>query len=405
MKGLEEILRNVQMAQDYSSLGLSGQPFRITPISGELHYFVGREKELQSLLGSVAKNKNAFLIGETGMGKTSLLNVSSIFLRSKWGDRYLVASGSYYPSIRKMIISLTLDLIRRNRLVERIDRSKMSDLRKIILRMTRYSKSPVHYDLLSVQDDLLTLRDMLDEEFVFLVDNAHTMTRYDCQATLPFLDNLLFEPEITWILATYPETPNELEKISPSTCARFSSEINLDPFSRLEQVEIIKSRLQAMRLSTAEAEDPLYPFTQEAVEVVIEYTDGNARRLMEICEKSVDMARDLASRRITTGIVERVIKQARFSFTWRILRHLTPKQIEVLSALVARHGGRASLSELVSSLDRSKGTISLHMNNLIHKGLVRRVGDRFHMSYVVDWDLEEIRDFLSEYQGGRKASS
>jgi len=45
------------------------------------------------------------------------------------------------------------------------------------------------------------------------------------------------------------------------------------------------------------------------------------------------------------------------------------------------------------------------MNNLIHKGLVRRVGDRFHMSYVVDWDLDEIKDFLSEYEGGRKASS
>ncbi len=405
MKGLEEILRNVQMAQDYSSLGLSGQPFRITPISGELHYFIGREKELQSLLGSVTKNKNAFLIGETGMGKTSLLNVSSIFLRSKWNDRYLVASGSYYPSIRKMIISLALDMIRRNRLVDRIDRSKMSNLRRIILRMTRYSKSPVHYDLLSVQDDLLTLRDMLDEEFVFLVDNAQMMTRYDCQGTLPFLDNLLFEPEITWILATYPETANQLEKISPSTYARFSSEINLDPFSRLEQVEIIKSRLHAMRLPTAPENDPLHPFTQEAVEIVIEYTDGNARRLMEICEKSVDLARELGSRKISTTIVERVVKEAKFSFTWRILRHLTPKQIEVLNILVARYGGRASLSELVSSLDRSKGTISLHMNNLIQKGLVKREGDRFHMSYVVDWDIEEIKDFLSEYGSRGKTAS
>ena len=85
---------------------------------------------------------------------------------------------------------------------------------------------------------------------------------------------------------------------------------------------------------------------EEAIEVVIEYTDGNGRRLMHICEKSIEMARDIGSRTITTGIVEKVIKQARFSFTWRILRHLTPRQIEVLQDRTAgnrHHGGGNSL--------------------------------------------------------------
>jgi Cdc6-like AAA superfamily ATPase len=394
MKGLYDILERVKMAEDYSSLGLMSQPFKISPISGELHYFIGRERELQSLLGCISRNRNSFLIGEIGMGKTSLLNVASLCLRGKWKDKYLVASGSYYPSIRKMIISLTLDLIRRNHLVDRIERSKMSDLRKVIVRMTKYSKSPVHYDLLSVEEDLIHLRDILDQEFVFLVDNAHTMTKYDCQGNLPFLDNLLFEPEMTWILAVYPDTPNSIERISPSTYARLGSEINLDPFTRLEQVEIIKSRLEAARLDSLPKTHPLYPFTEEAIEVVIEYTDGNGRRLMHICEKSIEMARDIGSRTITTGIVEKVIKQARFSFTWRILRHLTPRQIEVLQALVKRNG-KASLGELVSDLDRTKGTVSLHMNNLIQKGLVKREGDRLHMSYILDWDMNEVNDFLT----------
>jgi len=382
------------MAEDYSSLGLETQPFKISPISGELHYFVGREKELQSLLGCISRNRNSFLIGDIGMGKTSLLNVASLCLRGKWKDRYLVASGSYYPSIRKMIISLTLDMIRRNHLVDRIDRSKMSDLRKVIVRMTKYSKSPVHYDLLSVEEDLLHLRDILDQEFVFLVDNAHTMTKYDCQGNLPFLDNLLFEPEMTWILTVYPDTPNAIEGSSPSTYARVGSEINLDPFTRLEQVEIIKSRLEGARIDSLPQPHPLHPFTEEAIEVVIEYTDGNGRRLMQICEKSIEMARKIGSRTITTGIVEKVIKQARFSFTWRILRHLTPRQMEVLQALVRRKG-RASLGELVVDLDRTKGTVSLHMNNLIQKGLVKREGDRLHMSYVLDWDINEVNDFLT----------
>ncbi len=398
MKGLFDILDKVQLAEDYSALGLARQPFQISPISGELHYFVGREEELQSLLGCIAKNKNSFLIGEIGMGKTSLLNVTSLCLRSKWSDRYLVACGSYYPSIRKMLISLSIDMIRRNHLVERIDRAKMSALRKIIIRMTKYSKSPVHYDLLSVEEDLLNLRDMLDQEFVFLVDNAHTMTKYDCQGNLPFLDNLLFEPEMTWIAAVYPETPNTLEALSPSTYARLGGEVNLDPFTRLEQVEIVKSRLEAARCPDVQDPQPFQPFTEEAVEVVIEYTDGNGRRLMDICEKSTELARRLDSRTITTGIVEKVIKQARYSFTWRILRHLTPKQTEVLRILVD-HDGRASLGELVEDLDRTKGTISLHMGNLIQKGLVRRDGDKHHMQYVVEWDIGEIKDFLASREG------
>jgi Cdc6-like AAA superfamily ATPase len=389
-----DILDEVQLAEDYSALSLASQPFRISPISGELHYFIGRERELQATLSCISRNKNSFIIGETGMGKTSLLNVTSLCLREKWSDRYLVASGSYYPSVRKMLISLCLDLIRRNHLVDRIDRTKMSDLRKIIIRMTKYSKSPVHYDLLSVEEDLLKLRDMLEQEFVLLVDNAHTMTKYDCQGNLPFLDNLLFEPGITWMLAAYPQTPNSLEADSPSTYARIGNEINLDPFTRLEQVEIIKSRLNAARIPNVPDAHPLHPFTEEAVEVVIEYTDGNGRRLMEICEKSTELARTLGSRTITTGIVENVIRQARFSFTWRILRHLTPKQREVLQALVERDG-KASLPELVGDLERTKGTVSLHMGNLIQKGLVKREGDRLHMQYVVDWDLGEIRDFLT----------
>jgi DNA-binding MarR family transcriptional regulator len=220
------------------------------------------------------------------------------------------------------------------------------------------------------------------------------MTKYDCQGNLPFLDNLLFEPEMTWILAAYPETPNSIEGLSPSTYARVGSEINLDPFTRLEQVEIIKSRLEAARLESLPHTHPLHPFSEEAIEVVIEYTDGNGRRLMQICEKAIEMARSIGSRTITTGIVENVIKQARFSFTWRILRHLTPRQMEVLQALVRRNG-RASLGELVVDLDRTKGTISLHMNNLIQKGLVKREGDRLHMSYVLDWDINEVNDFLT----------
>ncbi len=387
------------MAEDYSLLGLSRQPFRISPISGELHYFVGRERELQTLLGNVTQNKNSFLIGESGMGKTSLLNVGALGLRSKWKESYLVASCSYYPSIRKMIISLALDLIRRNHLVDSIDRSKLSELRKIIVRMTKYSKSPVHYDLLSVEEDLVLLREMLDQQFVFFIDNAHTMPKYDCQGNLPFMDNLLFEPEMTWVLAVYPETPNLIQRLSPSTYARIGNEINLDPFSRLDQVQIVKSRLEAVRLPNQDPPNALYPFTEEAIEVTIEYTDGNPRRLMEICEKAVDMARNMGSRTIGTGIVEQVIKETRFSFTWRILRHLTPKQMEVLGALVRHHQGRASLGELVSELDRTKGTISLHMGNLVQKGLVRREGERQNMSYVVDWDMDEIRDFLSSHQG------
>lgn len=399
MKGLEEILRRVQMEEDYSLQGLEMQPFRISPINGELHYFVGRERELQELLHSISRNRNGFLVGEIGMGKTSLMNVASLCLRAKWKERYLVSMGSYYPSIRKMIISLALDLVRRNRLVDTIDRSKMSDLRKIIVRMTKYAKSPVHYDLLSVEEDLLLLRDMLDQDFVFLVDNSHTMTKYDCQANLPFLDNLLFEPEMTWILAAYPGTPNSLERKSPSTYARIGGEINLEPFTRIEQVEIMKSRLKAARRSDSTNSHPLEPFTEEAVEVIIEYTDGNPRRLMQICEKAIETARQAGRSEVDTSIVERVIKQARFSFTWRILRHLTPKQTEVLETLVRSHDGRASLGELVSDLERTKGTISLHMSNLIEKGLVKREGDRFNMSYVVNWDLDEIRDFLSDRRG------
>jgi len=399
MKGLDEILSRVQMAEDYSLLGLSRQPFKISPISGELHYFVGRERELQDLLENVTRNRNSFLIGDIGMGKTSLLNVGALCLKNKWKDKYLVACGSYYPSIRKMIISLALDLVRRNRLVDQIDRSKLSELRKVVVRMTRYAKSPVHYDLLSVQEDLVLLRELLDEEFVFMVDNAQTMVKYDCQGNLPFLDNLLFEPEMTWILAVYPETPNLLEKLSPSTCGRIGNEINLEPFTRLEQAEIIKSRLEAARIPGLPQPDPLHPFTQEAIEVVIEYTDGNPRRLMEICEKAVDTGRNAGARTISMGIVEKVIKEAKFSFTWRILRHLTPKQIDVLDALVRRHHGRASLGELVSELDRTKGTVSLHMGNLVQKGLVRREGDKLHMSYVVEWDMDEIRDFLSSREG------
>ncbi len=398
MKGLEEILNRVQMEEDYSTQGLSEQPFRISPINGELHYFVGRERELQQTVHSISNNVNSFLVGEIGMGKTSLMNVLSVCLRAKCPEKYLISVGSYYPSVRKMIISLTLDLIRRNHLVERIDRSKMSDLRKIIVRMTKYSKSPVHYDLLSVEEDLTMLRDMLEQDFVFLVDNAHTMNKYDCQSNLPFLDNLLFEPEMTWILAGYPDTPNELQSKSPSTYARLGHEIDLEPFTRLEQVEIIKSRLKAARDEETPCNNPLDPFTEEAVEVIIEYTDGNPRRLMQICEKAVETAHSMNVPRIDTGIVEKVVKEAKLSFTWRILRHLTPKQTEVLETLVKRHQGKASLGDLVSDLNRTKGTVSLHMTNLIEKGLVRREGDRFNMSYVVDWDIAEIEDFLTSRQ-------
>ncbi|MDY6930463.1 MAG: winged helix-turn-helix transcriptional regulator [Halobacteriota archaeon] len=323
-------------------LGLKSNPFRSYTYEDAAldDIMVGREDEVKILEAIIDfykldSKKNAVLIGEDGIGKTSIIQ---ILLKKLYSKCYDVNYYPILPSFKNIILSLAQDLEE--------DLNNQEDLREIsnkFLNMFLNSKSESIL-ILDNLEDLLGCSKVEREEYVRMFRGSNVL--FICAATLDGWKKLIEE--------------------EPSISGAFT-QIYIRPLDIDQSCSIIKKRLDVSRISE---DNGYFPFTEEAIKTIATYAffvpgkiiDFTSRMMIETIIKNYE--------EIDERFVRRVLLQK--SAFFEIFKQLSGRQVKIIEEII-KNGGEANFNYLSEAIGISRVAIADHIQKLVDLGLVEYI--------------------------------
>lgn len=120
-------------------------------------------------------------------------------------------------------------------------------------------------------------------------------------------DNL--DPGVLIMLGCQKDYFEQLMQSHPSMDQRINKEIIITGLSDEEASLILAKRLLEMRL--VDDMDPLFPFSEDAVKILNDYSNGNPRRLLKMASSVMDYAAQNKAMSIDDEIADEVLKSSR----------------------------------------------------------------------------------------------
>ncbi|MBW9222580.1 AAA family ATPase [Methanothermococcus sp. SCGC AD-155-C09] len=379
-------------------LKLKTNPFSEKPIRGNTKFFVGRTTELMEIAdilgaaqyGSVA---NAAIVGTKGIGKSSLLNV--IYYAAKRQNHWTVELEASQITPRQFLIQLMYGIIKDNLFTMEgtLSTEYVEHSQKIIEIYRRLDahpdKTPVHYPRERIERDLDYLLNIVKGDnrlCIILIDEADQFAKKKCLELLQFFHSFLYEDGILTFFAGSPTLMENLTKVSPAMRDRLPKIINMPPLSKEESYDLILRRLKDAQISKAKNYEP---FTEGAVDVIVEECDGIPRKIIMTCSEAISIGLKKGLTEIDENIVKMAMKKLGISIGHQILNHLTPAQSKIVRAL-ASFNGRSTVTELAKSLNYSPGTIGTHLSDIYEMGYIYKERSGNNVYYILSKELSDV---------------
>ncbi|WP_423792535.1 ArsR family transcriptional regulator [Methanocaldococcus indicus] len=386
------------IANTMHKLKLKYNPFSEKPIRGNTKFFVGRVSELREIgeiLGSAMHGSvaNAAIVGTKGIGKSSMLNI--IYYATKKQGHWVVELTASQITPRQFLIQLLYNILTENVLtISGNIKSEYMEYSPKILEMYKKlnnygDKVPIHYPRERIERDLEFLINTVkshDKLCIILIDEADQFAKKSCLSLLQFFHSFLYEEGILTFLAGSPTLMDDLTKISPPIKDRIPKIINMPPLSRDESYDLIRRRLEDAHIEGAEEFEP---FTNEAIDMIVEECDGIPRKIIMTCSESISIAIKKNLTKIDENIVKEAIHSLGISVGHQILNHLTPAQSEIVKAM-AKLGGTATVTQLAEYLKKSPGTIGTHLSDIYEMGYIYKERDGNNVYYKLSKELIEV---------------
>lgn len=316
-------------------------PFYFSPVSHP-ELLAGRSQQKQRMIN---KSKDAsskifhhsVLLGEAGMGKTSMLNVYEDYVKSEHADSIVsridldetlsksndpldVFKGLETRILKEMrnrdadLVTYVSDIVRRFGGVETGALSRKSKV-EFDLQLPYFGgvswESTIgrgNYTPLSVllKSDFEELRHRAEERganrIILMIDDADVLkTLPDSKSVLQLLKNTFQNLQGYMIVLS---GNLDLLRCLSEVSLGFSSlldPINLDPLSLEESKELIRARLDFARKL-----GPTVEFTETAEAKIVQGSGGNPRELVRLCYMAVEKIRG-KSDRVDTDVVQNLI--------------------------------------------------------------------------------------------------
>ena len=346
------------------AIGLKKNPFYPDPLVGDLDLFINREEELRSFGIALQNESNIILIGDTGVGKSSLSNLG----RMASTDRYVWGIANWDPkSPRRVLISLLYDMIR---ISFPIKDERPEEIRKILSRMERYKSSAAAYPMPDIIEDILSISEIEDKREIIVLDNFYK-----------FKDSGIFFDAFLCDLATsncinsivcimLPESIEDLKKESEGLYQRFGTHIELYPFPDECIIQIIQKRVETVW--DEKKENPYHPFTREAVDVIVENADGNARDAILFAQAAIDKAITTHSKIIEPAMLTGVITKLHKTLIQRYVQQYGKTGEQILKHII-KNSGHINIKELKAETKiKSNGPLEYRINKLLERGIIIR---------------------------------
>lgn len=183
-----------------------------------------------------------------------------------------------------------------------------------------------------------------------------------------------------------PTLMENLTKVSPAMRDRFPKIINMPPLSKEEAYDLILRRLKDAQTVKANGYDP---FTENAINTIVEECDGIPRRIIMTCSESISIGLKKGLTEIDENIVKTAMKKLGISIGHQILNHLTPAQSKIIKAL-AESGGKSTVTELAKILNNSPGTIGTHLSDIYEMGYIYKDRSGSNVYYILSKELKDV---------------
>ena len=233
--------------------GLTEKPFENTPNPKFMYYSKKHEEALMRLLYAIKEEKGAaMLTGEYGSGKTAL---SRIVIDELIKDKIYEAALITHPQL-----------------------TPVEFIQEIIYQLKNEHVKGSKPQLLHIMQDIIYKNFNEGKKTVILIDEAQIIKSKETFEEVRLFLNFQLNDKflITLVLIGQPELLSKIRSI-PQLKQRLGVKYHLSGLNDVETSEYIKHRL-SVGGSTMEL------FTQEAVEVIYDYSKGLPRSINNVCD-------------------------------------------------------------------------------------------------------------------------
>ncbi|WP_297092896.1 ATPase [Thermococcus sp.] len=382
--------------QSYEVYGLSRNPFEQLASEGitdveSIHVYQEVDMRLQMIISEVIGNKSSIalsIVGPLGMGKTQRLKTIAKAIEENRGKAIYVKvdTNDILKLTRDIFYALKPPRSRTNIFLENLSRKLgfIDRLEKMLSNRDEYKSRDIA-ELLTEQMGKYPYCALLLDE----LENMQTASEREKIQFFEMLRHFISNMPQGCIVAfaCVPEAYEEYSKIFPAFFMRLHYEFKLRPMSIDEAYELVKKRLNRVRIR--DTDDPLYPFTEEAVKLIHELGKGNPRQILRLLHYVLSEAAKHKFDPIDDYVVTTILEEPK-----SLEEYLTriPKEYkDLVEAIVHEfNGGPVSYIQIAKIVKRPGIQVYDQLNELIRLGFL--VGDP-KGNYKVP---EYVRKFLEE---------
>jgi type II secretory pathway predicted ATPase ExeA len=388
--------------RSYEVYGLSRNPFEQLASEGiadveSIHVYQEVDMRIQMIISEVVGNKSSIafsIVGPLGMGKTQRLKTIMRAIEEQRGKAIYVKvdTNDILKLTRDVFYALKPPRSRTNIFLENLSR-KLG----FIDRLEKMLSSTGEYKSRDIAE-LLTEQMGKYPYCALLLDELENMGSAGEQEKIQFFEMLRhfisnMPKGCVVAFACVPEAYEEYTRIFPAFFMRLHYEFKLRPMSLDEAYELVKKRLNHVRVR--DTDDPLYPFTEEAIKLIHQLGKGNPRQILRLLHYVLSEAAKHKFDPIDDYVVTTILEEPK-----SLEEYLTriPKDYkDLIEAVVFEfNGGPVSYIQVAKTVRRPGMQVYDQLNELLRLGFL--VGDPKGNYKVPDY----VRKFLEEKEAEKE---
>ncbi len=388
--------------RSYEVYGLSRNPFEQLASEGiadveSIHVYQEVDMRIQMIISEIVGNKSSIafsIVGPLGMGKTQRLKTILKAIEEQRGKAIYIKvdTNDILKLTRDVFYALKPPRSRTNIFFENLSR-KLG----FIDRLEKMLSSTGEYKSRDIAE-LLTEQMGKYPYCALLLDELENMGSAGEQEKIQFFEMLRhfisnMPKGCVVAFACVPEAYEEYTKIFPAFFMRLHYEFKLRPMSLDEAYELVKKRLNRVRVR--DTDDPLYPFTEEAVKLIHQLGKGNPRQILRLLHYVLSEAAKHKFDPIDDYVVTTILEEPK-----SLEEYLTriPKDYkDLVEAVVFEfNGGPVSYIQIAKAVRRPGMQVYDQLNELLRLGFL--VGDPKGNYKVPDY----VRKFMEEKEAEKE---
>jgi len=373
---IEEFFRN--------TYHLRSNPFVVHPCQTTKEYidrFQAADKFINDLnmLNISGIGANRVIIGDKGMGKTSLMNIYAVHAREKnLKTVYVERVPNRAKEFMEVLLKKTLDIL-------------VEDKPEI-----RQTYGRIGGTTQTTEDLYQMWTGAMDQ-----IKNRPVIVFFDETSSLPemhyvesYFNNYIFDhlKDMVFVMGCATATYHKIDTRMGGFIDRFPQVVNLPKFTEEDSIKCLKKKMMMERIKGKKTKDELLPFTQRAVEHIVELSDGVPRYLLEIAFNTLNIGASQKIGNVDSDVVDKAAFMTKRSTLHNIWNSLSPAEKRVLKT-VADIGAECSLIHLATLLEKTKTGVWYPLNHLVETGLVEKIGTtKKDTTYKLAVDAEAVKE-------------